>query len=219
MRADLHIHTVHSGDADQTVEQVLARAKELGLGAVAISDHNSLGGAREALEMAEGIIVLPAMEITSEEGHILAYGLESEVKRDLPVQETIDRIHENGGIAVAPHPYRIWSGLGERAVREANFDAVETLNGRSLDGANRRARVLARELGLPVTGGSDAHSIVEVGRAYTVFPDSCNSAEEMMMAIVDGRTSSGGESRSVGESFSYGRKCIGQWMGRGMKRL
>jgi hypothetical protein len=219
MRADLHIHTIHSGDADQTFTQVLERAVEMGLGAVAISDHNSIRGSREAMEIESDVIVVPAIEITSSEGHILAYDIMENIDRDLSVYETVRRIHDLGGIAVAPHPYRIWSGLGEKAVREADFDAIETINGRSLEGANRRAVQLAKSLGLAMTGGSDAHDQEEMGKAYTIVPDGCKCSGDVVQAIIEGRSEAGGMGRTRGASLSYGKKCIGQWLGRGMRRL
>jgi predicted metal-dependent phosphoesterase TrpH len=219
MRADLHIHTVFSGDAAQTPAQVLERAKAIGLGAVAIADHNSLEGSLESAELASEIIVLKAMEITSKEGHILAFNISEEIERDLSTAETIERIKEAGGIAIASHPYRIWSGLGEKVIRENHFDALEVLNGRSLKGANEKAMRLANSLHLPVIGGSDAHSLDEIGKACTVFPDDCQTAEDLVYSIIKGRTGIWGEGRPLGESFSYGTKCIGEWLGRGMRRL
>jgi len=219
MRADLHIHSVYSGDANQTPEEVLERAEQLGLGAIAITDHNSLEGSIEALTIASDMIILPAMEISSKGGHILAYNLVSEVERDLSVQNTISRIHELGGIAVAPHPYRLWSGLGKKRIRESAFDGIEIKNGRSTVGANRRAQQLARSLDLPATGGSDAHTLEDVGKAYTLFPDDCSNKEDMVKAILENRTETSGSGRPFSASFSYGRKCIGQWLKRGMRKI
>ena len=219
MRADLHIHTLHSGDSLQTPALVLETAVHLGLGAVAIADHNTLRGSKEALGLDYDIIVLPAMEITSSEGHILAYNITEEIERDLTPARTIERIHDAGGIAVAPHPYRLWSGLGERVVREAPFDGLEALNGRSLRGANSKARMLANSLGLPMTCGSDAHSPEEIGKAHTVFPDECSAAEDLVEAILQGKSDCAGLNRPYMQSFSYGRKAIGEWLKRGLRRI
>lgn len=219
MRADLHIHTVYSGDAEQTPAQVLEKAIALGLGAVAIADHNSLSGSNEASDLAEGVIILPAMEVTSSAGHILAYNISHPIERGLSPQRTIEAIRDAGGIAVVPHPYRIWSGLGEGVVRDNDFDAIEAVNGRSLRGANSRASRLAQELNLPITGGSDAHSLDEVGRVCTLFPDGCETADDLVESILKGRTVVEGDGRPLGGSFSYGMKCITEWLGRGMRRL
>ncbi|MFP4546463.1 MAG: PHP domain-containing protein [Methanomassiliicoccales archaeon] len=219
MRADLHIHSLHSGDCELSVDAILSIAEKKGMGALSVADHNSLAGSLEAMERAEGIIVLPAMEVTTEWGHLLAYHITEEVPRGLEVGETVDRVHELDGIAVAPHPYRVWSGLGERAVRENGFDAIEVRNGRSLGAANRKALALARELDLPMVAGSDAHSADSIGRTYTSFPEDCRSVEEMVRAILENRVMVGGEERGAMESVGYTVKCVSQWIGRGMRRI
>ncbi|MDR0334749.1 MAG: PHP domain-containing protein, partial [Methanomassiliicoccaceae archaeon] len=111
MRADLHIHSKYSNDGRSSVDDIIKAAKAKGLGCIAIADHNSFASYAESSKY-EGIIVIPAEEVSSSEGHILAYGINKEIPRGKSVAETIDMIHEAGGIAVAAHPYRWWSGLG-----------------------------------------------------------------------------------------------------------
>lgn len=217
MKGDLHVHSDHSGDGHQSVEDIVRLCKERGMGVVTITDHNTLEGCKTA--KVDGLIFLQGLEVTSAGGHILAYLVSEPVPRDRSVEETIDLIHGQGGIAVAPHPYRWWSGLKEGNVRGKRFDALETLNGRSLRGSNERAARLAQEMGVGVIGGSDAHVIDHLGRAYTEFPDDCQSPEDLVKAIKDRRTTVGGNSRSVTESFSYGTRSIGRWTRRGFKRL
>lgn len=220
MRADLHIHSVHSGDCSLTVDEILGRSRELGLGAIAIMDHNSFRGAVEALSLdVEGVVVLPGMEITTSSGHVLAYNISEEVRKGLDVAETIDMIHGVGGIAVAPHPFRIWSGLGRACIQRARFDAVEAINGRSLGSSNRRASGLAESLGLPVTAGSDAHLLENVGKAQTVLPDGAFTAEDLVKSILRREAKVEGSSRSVAESLRYGSKCITEWARRGFRRI
>jgi len=219
MKADLHIHSSYSADSRSRIPDILRRARELGFGAIAIADHNTVEGAIEAMDIAEDIIILPAIEISSREGHIIAYNIIEEIPRDLSVAETIRRIHDAGGIAVAPHPYRMWSGLGEIAVIENDFDAIEAMNGRSTDRDNERSKLLARKLGFPVTAGSDSHDIESIGSCYTVFPDECISAEDLVRSIIDGRTSVAGRGRRIGDSLKYATKCVAEWIGRGMRRI
>src|SRR2546423_15344972 len=92
----------------------------MGLDGIAISDHNAVGGVLAA-EMAAGpdFLVIPAVEISTKSGHVLAYGVREAVPRDLGVAETVERIVALGGVAVAAHPYRFWSGLGESGRRGA----------------------------------------------------------------------------------------------------
>jgi len=218
MRADLHIHSNYSGDSSVSVKAILRRALDLGLGAVSIVDHNSLSAWGE-VRTSQELIVVPGVEVTCKEGHVLAYGITDVIQRDMSLEATVAAIHEAGGIAVAAHPYRLWSGVGERAVREGSFDAVETLNGRSLAGGNRRASHLALSLKLPQIGGSDAHSIGTIGRAVTVLPDDCRNADDILQAVLSGSCAVEGSGRRIGESFSYGLSSIRDWILRGMKRL
>jgi len=216
MRADLHIHSDRSSDGRQSIKEIIRRSREIGLGAIAFTDHNNM----DCYPLRDDdIIVLPGMEITTADGHVLAYLITEPVPRGRGVEETIDLIHDQGGIAVAAHPYRWWSGLGEENVRGRRFDAVEALNSRSMRIGNRRAARLARNIGLPATGGSDAHVTDHVGRAVTMFPDDCQNAEDLVKAIRRGDISPDGRSRGLGESFAYGTRSIMKWMRRGFRRL
>jgi len=220
MKADLHIHTHHSGDNEQRLEEIFLMAKRLGLGAIGVTDHNTLKGGLEAKASAPpDLLVIPAVEVTSEEGHILAYNVSEDVPRGRTAAETIDIIHQLGGIAVAAHPYRMWSGLGSTVILRSNFDAIEVMNGRNTREGNRKAMMLAERAHLPVTGGSDAHRAEKIGEALTIFPDDCHTIEELMKAILDGRTHVEGAGRGTRETFRYGSRSISQWLGRGMKRL
>jgi predicted metal-dependent phosphoesterase TrpH len=220
MKADLHIHTHHSGDNEQQLGEIFKAAKRLGLGAIGITDHNTLKGGMDAKASAPPeLIVIPAVEVTSDEGHILAYNVSDDVPRGLPVAETIEIIHQLGGIAVAAHPYRLWSGLGSKIVLRNKFDAIEAVNGRNTSDANRKAMELAERAHLPVIGGSDAHRAEKIGEALTIFPEDCHSLEDLIKAILDGRTHIQGAGRNRRETFRYGSRSISQWFGRGMKRL
>lgn len=220
MKADLHIHTHHSGDNEQKLEEIFLMAKRLGLGAIGVTDHNTLKGGLEAKASAPpDLLVIPAVEVTSEEGHILAYNVYEDIPRGRTAAETIDIIHQLGGIAVAAHPYRMWSGLGSTVILRSSFDAIEVMNGRNTREGNRKAMMLAERAHLPVTGGSDAHRAEKIGEALTIFPDDCHTIEELMKAILDGRTHVEGAGRGTRETFRYGSRSISQWLGRGMKRL
>lgn len=220
MKADLHIHTHHSGDNEQRLEEIFNTVKQLGLGAIGVTDHNTLRGGLEAKESAPpGLIVVPGVEVTSEEGHILAYNVSGEVPRGLSVAETIDSIHQLGGIAVAAHPFRAWSGLGREVILRNRFDAIEAINGRNTRSGNRRGVQLAHRAHLPMIAGSDAHRAEKIGEALTIFPDDCHTVEDLIKAILDGRTYVEGVGRGTRETFRYGSRSISQWLGRGMKRL
>lgn len=220
MRADIHIHSIHSSDGKVSVGDVVKRCRMLGFGAVSIVDHNSFAGSVEALALEnEDVIILPGMEITTAAGHVLAYHITEEVERGLSVEETIDRIHGLAGIAVAPHPFRIWSGLGRMEAIKGKFDAIEVMNARSMGGSNKRAQDLAISLDRSVTGGSDAHSLDQIGKSFTVFPEGCQNPGDLVKAIRNKRTTAEGSSRTAIGSMGYGLKCISEWARRGFRRL
>jgi len=159
------------------------------------------------------------MGIPPASGHILAMGITAPVARGLTVAGTIEAIHDAGGIAVAPHPYRAWSGLGERNIRENEFDAVETANGRSKKAGNVAAKRLARSMGLPVVGGSDAHRSDAIGRAYTELPETCRDYHDVIEAIMDYRSRAFGNGQGSSRSASSGIASIMRWSRRGFRRM
>lgn len=218
MKADLHIHTDHSSDGVSSVQEVLDVARSLGLGCVAITDHNTMSGYWEALEKAEDLIIIPAMEVSSASGHILAYGIVKEIASGMGVAETVQAIHAAGGIAVAAHPYRTWSGLGEENVIDG-FDAIEVLNGRSAEKGNHAAKRLAKKMSKPGTAGSDAHKVEHVGDAYTVLPSDCRDADDAIKAIKEGRVGIQGSSRTHMGTISYVVKAVSEWARRGFRRM
>jgi len=217
MKADLHIHSIYSNDGRSTLEQITDAALSRGLGCIAVTDHNSFK-AYDLLKDRRDMIIVPGIEVSSAEGHILAYGVDSEIERDMSVIRTIDAIHDAGGIAVAAHPYRWWSGLGEKNV-VPEFDGIEGFNSRSKKRDNARAFSLAMKMNKPVTGGSDSHTQDTVGDAYAVFPDDLLTKEDVIASIMRHETEVAGNNRSAASTLRYGTKAITEWIGRGFKRM
>jgi len=219
MKVDMHVHTVYSGDSRNSVQDILDGCRRVGMDGVVVLDHNTLRGGSEAVAMRSDILVIPGIEVSTADGHVLALNVNAEIPRDLTVEETIDRIHAQGGVAVAAHPYRVWSGLGESKVYGRKFDAIECQNGRSTRRGNRKAVVLAEEMGRARTGGSDSHEPETIGKAYTVLPDGCTDADSVMKALLSGKATAEGSDRDVQATIRYGKKAITEWVGRGMKRM
>ena len=188
-----------------------------GIGIVAITDHNEFK-AFDVLKDNGKVIVIPAEEVTSDEGHIVALGIDRQIPRGMSVQATIDAIHEAGGIAVAPHPYRWWSGLGPKNTQKYDFDCIEALNARSIPSANIKSMKLAKKIGKPLTAGSDAHSPERVGWGYVELPDDITTWQEAVQAIGEGKAKPFSKSRGFLRTLRYGIKSIGQWIGRGFRR-
>jgi predicted metal-dependent phosphoesterase TrpH len=225
MRIDIHVHSSYSSDGTAKPEEILMHAKKLGLNGVVITDHNEIRGSLKLWKGNKGkadFVVLPGMEVSSTEGHILALGVTESVPRDLSPRETINKIQKLGGLAIASHPYRFWSGLGEETVREAKFEVIEVTNSRSLKKENIRANRLAEELGCGMTGGSDCHSLTHLGDAYTEFlevKDPSSDMDTILEEIRKGRTKGYGGYRSRGETPRYVISCVSLWLRRGMKKI
>jgi predicted metal-dependent phosphoesterase TrpH len=188
---DLHCHTNRSFDSLSDPLQVLHRAATHGLTHLAITDHERVDGALYARDRAaEGLTVIVGEEIRSADGDIIALFIEQAVPSGLSGEETIERIHAQGGLAGIPHPFDRFRGSAakdgpERLERLAPLvDYVEAYNARVAFGdANERAARFALAHGLPGVASSDAHTIIEVGIAYTVLPGPIGSAEELRRAL------------------------------------
>src|SRR5437773_2303600 len=169
MHFDLHNHTRYSPDSRVDPAALVGVARKIRLAGIAITDHNSVGAIAAAEAAADrDFLVIPAIEVSTRSGHVLGYGIREVIPRDLSVSETADRIVALGGVPVAAHPFRFWSGLGPVAVAETTFPAYETCNGRTLRRGDLRARALARERKPGETGGRDRHFLRAVAKAVTV---------------------------------------------------
>ena len=220
MLLDLHNHTRYSPDSRVSPAELVAVARRIGLGGLAITDHNAIAGVKVAQEAAEeGFLVLPGTEVSTAAGHVLAYGVDEVIPRDLSVAETFERITALGGVAVAAHPFRFWSGLGTEALGEARFPAYETSNARTLRRGNRRARDRAREAKVGETGGSDSHFLDEIARGVTAVDSRVRTPDDVIQLIGQGKTRAQGFDRGVGGTLRYVPKAVGEWIGRGMKRI
>jgi predicted metal-dependent phosphoesterase TrpH len=198
LSVELHAHSSLSYDGRDSVDVLLREAAAVGLDGLAVTDHDGIEASLEAAERAPGygLIGIPGMEVTSAAGHVLALGVVKLIPEHLPFGETIDRIHDAGGLAVVPHPFQTSrSGVAANvpAASLARADAIEVYNSRLLTGrGNRRAKAFAGKHDLPVTAGSDAHVAEMVGRAVTEIDADEPTVEAMLKAIREGRTAIGG---------------------------
>ena len=218
MKADLHVHTLYSKDGRTTLEELVEYAVMNGIGCVAVTDHNSFDAYGQVKDNGR-VIIIPAEEVSSKEGHIVALGIDRFIPRGLSIQETIDLIHEAGGYAFAAHPYRWWSGLGEKNTLGYPFDGIESRNGRSVPSANRRSEALARKVGKPRTAGCDAHTPPHIGEGYVEVPDGLKTWQEVVEAVMAGKATAHSQSRHMKGTLKYGFKSIGEWMLRGFKKM
>ena len=199
LSVELHTHSSLSYDGRDSVELLLEQASAVGLDALAVTDHDEIDASLRAAELAPeyDLVGIPGMEVTCAAGHVLALGIREAIPQGLPFGETLDRIRDQGGLAVVPHPFQeSRHGVLEHITKDelATADAIEVYNSRLLTGrSNRQAERFARRRGLPMTAGSDAHIAEMVGQAVTNVDADDRSVAGILDAIEDGRTTVEGE--------------------------
>jgi len=168
--ADLHMHTSWSHDCQVPVEELLDHAETEGLGAIAVTDHNVFGGAREAVDLARGrdLVVIPGEEIkTDGQGEVIGLFLSEEIPRGLSFAATVDAIRAQGGIVYVPHPFDRLHAIPDAATLRRHvqqIDVLEVYNARLLfEAYNDEALRFARKYDLTMGAGSDAHVLQGVG--------------------------------------------------------
>lgn len=205
MEVDLHIHSKHSPDSMSDPARIVRRAGRLGLAAIAVTDHNSWEGWREARSASEGApLVVPGAEIKTVKGDLLALFVEE------PIQtrewaEAIEAIHSQGGLAVVPHPADS-RRLTHGDIRLA--DALEAFNAKCTPGSNEKSARIARELALPGIASSDAHTIAAIGNGRTRVPE-FSTIEELRGMLLKNPVISKAEMTNPILHYSNAALCFG----------
>jgi predicted metal-dependent phosphoesterase TrpH len=217
LACDLHVHTSYSKDGESSVEEILRQAEAEGLDAIAITDHDSVDGAKKALTIPSPVLVIPGIEVSTKQGHLLVLGITEVIPAGLDVVATVRMAREMNALAILPHPYHVWRhGVARRKKVGMNVvDAVEVFNSRYIVGsANKKAARIAKRLGKPCVGGSDAHNAKFVGFGRT-YVDAEKNVPAILDAIRAGRVSYGGRKTPL---RTYTRQSINNtW--RKIKRI
>ncbi len=193
MLIETHSHTIYSKqmkikwEGINTPSEMVERAKQLGLGALCITDHDSIKAWPEAIKAGKkhDVLVIPGTEVSSADGHIIGLGLNELIPKRLSAEETIDMIHDQGGFSVAAHPFDI-KGLGiQDKIKYA--DGIEIFNSLNMDKvANWVNRRKAAELDKPVLAGSDAHSAAMLGMSLNEISDDIQNVDSFINALKKG---------------------------------
>jgi hypothetical protein len=226
MLIDLHNHTGWgSGDSHLDPSDLIEQARRWGLDGIAITEHNQVWDPEkiEMLRHRHGFTVIGGVEVDTDVGHVLAFGLQGPYRwiRLPTIDELRSLVDEAGGVIVAAHPFRGPAAAmhsdqpgeeesGESAGRDPwrLVDAVEVHNGLASPQQRRLAAELAHRLDLPTTGGSDTHRIMDVAASFTVFDDEIKDERDLVAAIKT-RRCRGGDWSSEGLVNKRGQELTG----------
>jgi len=201
---DLHTHTRPlSWDSYLTPDELIERSRAAGLDAICLSEHDYFWKPEDVAELAKrhNYLVLPAIEINTDDGHILAYGLDKYVYGMHRSHELAHHVEEANGAMVAAHPYRRqmpWYIENDRDYQEALTRAsrnpafrycvaLEAINGRGSIKENTFSQRLCEQMSMRGTGGSDAHARIDIGRCATYFEREVRDVEGLIEELKAGR--------------------------------
>jgi predicted metal-dependent phosphoesterase TrpH len=197
---DLHVHTSPASPCSTShVEEIIQEAKRIGLDGICLTDHNHVWDLDEVegLRRKHKLLILRGNEITTDQGDMVVFGLEKEVKGIVKLKDLREEVAAAKGFIIVAHPFRgfLTFGIGklgltpEKAMERPLFkyvDAIEVMNCKVTEKENSFAAKVAAGLSLPATGGSDAHEVAEVGIFATRFSQVISNEKELIEALRDG---------------------------------
>jgi predicted metal-dependent phosphoesterase TrpH len=222
LRLDLHVHSCYSEDGAGTPQEIIAALQKRGLHGVAITDHNTVVGSLKAMAVApKDFVVIPASEVSTTDGHLLALNVIEPVPRGRSIQETVDLVLSKGGIPIIPHVYRALSGIHPEKLKtvSSKVPGIEVFNGCSLPRTNLKCARLANGLRLGGTGGSDSHMPSYAGYAYTTVDTTDVRIDTVLSEIQKRHSWGGGETIPLSYRSDRMTLSIRQFFSRGFRRI
>jgi len=222
IKLDLHVHSQYSEDAIGSPKDIIKSLKKKGLQGLAITDHNTVEGGLKAVKIApKDFIIIPGIEISTADGHMLALNVEKNIARNLSIQETVEKILEQGGIPIVPHLFRNMSGIKKEKLKTIHqkISTIEVFNACSIPKTNLKIAKIAKEYNLGGTGGSDSHDPAYAGYAYTVV-DTTDMNDDTILSEIN-KKKTWGEGITMPLEYRRDRmlKSIRQFFQRGFKRI
>jgi predicted metal-dependent phosphoesterase TrpH len=198
LKLDLHVHTDRSSDAFTSPKWLATICRNRALDGLAITDHNVL-----ASDKSDEVVILPGIEISTLDGHVIGLGLSEAVPRGLSADETIRRIKDLGGVSIVPHPYDLLRSSVKPHLLTVRPDAIEVINSSSFlhSVTWKHARKFAEKGNYPMTAGSDSHIPETIGRAYTEVECESRNTGSVLAALRSGSVGPVGSSVRVTERF------------------
>ncbi|GAB4347781.1 MAG: hypothetical protein Kow0099_30020 [Candidatus Abyssubacteria bacterium] len=196
MLVDIHCHTIYSGDSSLEPEELIHAARQRGLDAVCVTEHDSFSASKPVEEIArrEAFLVFRGVEINTDKGHILAFGVTDDGWKSpkgyySPIESVRPKVEACGGILIPAHPFRSLGGASafNNIFNMDYITAIEVLNGENTERENAMGIEAWKKLGIPGVGGSDCHSLTQVGRCATWFERDITSVAQLIEEVRSGR--------------------------------
>ena len=222
LKLDLHVHSQYSEDGAGSPKDIIKSLQKRGLNGVAITDHNTAEGGLKALKIApKNFIVIPGLEISTADGHIIGLNVKENVPRGLTVEETVEKIIDLGGTPIVPHLFRSMSGIKEKKLKKINkkISAIEVFNACSTPQSNLKTAKVAKKYNLGGTGGSDSHNPKYAGYGYTIVETTDYNIDSIISMIHKKKT--WGEGTTMPLDYRRDRMILSvrQFFQRGLKRI
>ncbi len=191
MKFDLHVHTSISPCSQLSLDDILSQARKKGLQGVCITDHDTMDVRRYINEGIQnnGLCVIFGMEYATQEGDFLLFGPFERIKLGLSAADLLNNVLDKGGVAVSAHPFRFNRPTSEHLIKNGLCTIVEGINGRNHQNENDSVASWENLYGVRQVGGSDAHSLEELGRVATLFQQPIRSRADFIDALKNGRYS------------------------------
>lgn len=222
LKLDLHLHSQYSDDATGTPKEIMTIVKKRGLNGVSFTDHNTINGNLQALkDTPKDFLVIPGVEISTKDGHLIALNVHTTFPEGLPVGETVDKILDAGGLPVVPHLFRNMSGIKKAKLKEIHtrLSVIEVFNGCSLPNTNLKTARVAKEFRLGGTGGSDSHHPEFAGTSYTLVDTMELTIDAVLKAIEKKQTWGEGVTMPLSYRQERMQLSLKQFFKRGFKRI
>jgi predicted metal-dependent phosphoesterase TrpH len=222
LKIDMHIHSCFSNDGVGTPQDLIRALKKRGLQGMALTDHNTVEGYRSVQNnIPSDFIVIPSVEISTADGHLLAINVRENIPAGCSIEETVEYVIDAGGEPIVPHLFRLLSGIKKEKLKtiHTKISAIEVFNGCSVPNSNLKTAKIAHLFHLGGTGGSDSHDPFYAGYAYTVIDSTDLRIDTVLSEIKKKKT--WGEGLTMPLTYRRDRMVLSirQYVQRGFKRI
>ncbi len=222
LKVDMHVHSCFSNDGVGTPLDLISSLQKRGLQGMALTDHNTIKGYYSVqTKVPNGFLVIPSVEVSTADGHLLAINVTENIPAGLSIEETVERVVDAGGEPIVPHLFRLFSGIKKEKLEtvRTKVSAIEVFNGCSVPNTNLKIAKVAHAFNLGGTGGSDSHDPSYAGFAYTVVDSSDLRIDTIISEIKKKKT--WGEGVTMPLTYRRDRMALSirQYISRGFKRI